>query len=68
VGVEEATAGTLRSNIMLYVEFNDGVVEKHKVRPSTWDHYGNMIVWLMYNLDEVGSIDRILYLSPPTGG
>lgn len=52
---------------MLYVEFDNGVVEKHEMCPDLWDEMGSMIMWCLYDPHEIYYIERYLYL-PPTGG
>jgi len=53
---------------MLYVEFDNGVVEKHKIDHGTWVNEGSMILWLLYDPRELYYIERFFYIAPPTGG
>lgn len=47
---------------MLYVQFDCGKTEDHKVDKETWDKYNSMIVWLLYDPNEIYYIRRILYV------
>lgn len=54
---------------MLYVEFDNGVVEKHPICSDLWEENGSMVVWLVYDPQEIYYISRFLYVHiPPTGG
>ena len=54
---------------MLYVEFENKVIEKHAVCSDLWEEMGSMVVWLIYDNDKLDKIVRFLYVvDPPTGG
>ena len=53
---------------MLYVEFDNGVVEKHKIDHGTWVNEGSMILWLLYDPRELYYIERFFYIAPPDRG
>jgi len=53
---------------MLHVEFNSGVVEKHPVCHDIWTEMGSMVLWSLYDPQELYCVSRFLYVvDPPTG-
>jgi hypothetical protein len=54
---------------MLYVEFENKVIEKHPICSDLWEEMGSMVAWLIYDRDKLNKIVRFLYVvDPPTGG
>jgi hypothetical protein len=53
---------------MLYVEFENGVVEAHEMCPDIWDQLGELTVVCIYGPRALERIKRYLYAVPPTGG
>lgn len=54
---------------MLHVQFDCGVVEKHPMCPDIWEEMGSMILWTIYDPQELQYVERFLYVvDPPTGG
>ena len=54
---------------MLHVQFDCGVVEKHPVDHDLWTQMEGMVLWLLYDPQELHYVSRFVYVvDPPTGG
>ena len=54
---------------MLHVQFDCGAVEKHPVCHDLWTQMGSMVLWLLYDPQELDYVSRFVYVvDPPTGG
>ena len=53
---------------MLHVQFDCGVVERHPVCHDLWTQMGSMILWTLYDPQELDYVSRFVYVVDPRQG